>query len=254
MGALLKNPHLQLSRGIYILPNLLTTGSLFAAFYAIVAGMKHHFVTAVIAIFIGMIADALDGRVARMTHTQTAFGAEYDSLSDLVTSGLAPSLLAYTWGLAHFGKIGWLIAFVYTASVALRLARFNTQLGVADKRYFQGLACPAGAGIVASFIWVGQYYELTGIYFRVFLAILMVFIAILMVSKIRYYSFKDIDFKGKVSFLHALLTVLLFVAIAVNPSVMLLISFSLYSLSGPTHTLMQLHRVRRSKRRGENIP
>src|SRR3990167_2785723 len=145
-----KNPQ----RGIYLLPNLLTTAVLFAGFYSIVAAMKGHFDTAAIAIFVAMIADGLDGRVARLTNTQTPFGAQYDSLSDMVAFGLAPALVVFSWSLFHLGKLGWLIAFLYTAATALRLARFNTQLNDKDKRYFRGLPCPSAAGIVASIVWM----------------------------------------------------------------------------------------------------
>ncbi|TAK73804.1 MAG: CDP-diacylglycerol--serine O-phosphatidyltransferase, partial [Gammaproteobacteria bacterium] len=140
-------------RGIYLLPNLLTTAALFAGFYSIVAAMRGHFDTAAIAIFVAMIADGLDGRVARLTNTQTPFGAEYDSLSDMAAFGIAPALVIYSWSISYLGKLGWLAAFLYAAATALRLARFNTQ--VSDKHYFQGLPSPAGAGILASIVWLG---------------------------------------------------------------------------------------------------
>lgn len=235
--------------GIYLLPNLFTTASLFAAFYAIVAGMKGHYETAAIAIFFGMIADLLDGRIARLTNTQTAFGAEYDSLSDMVTFGVAPSLLAYSYFLHQFGKIGWLIAFMYTAAVALRLARFNTQLETADKHYFQGLACPAAAAIVAAFIWNCYKQHLHHGFFALILACLMIALALLMVSNIRYHNFKHIDLKGRIPFLYLLFIVVLFVAIAANPSVVLLISFLCYALLGPIHTLIRLQQVRKKHRK-----
>ena len=147
-------------RGIYLLPNLLTTAALFAGFYAIVAAMKGHFESAAIAIFVAMIADSLDGRVARLTQTTSKFGAEYDSLSDMAASGIAPSLVIYSWSLFQLGKLGWLAAFLYTAATALRLARFNTQ--VSDKQYFQGLPCPAAAGVIASTVWMGSGYAIEG--------------------------------------------------------------------------------------------
>ncbi|KTD47401.1 CDP-diacylglycerol-serine O-phosphatidyltransferase (phosphatidylserine synthase) [Legionella quinlivanii] len=231
--------------GIYLLPNLFTTASLFAAFYSIVASLKNQYETAVIAIFIGMLADGLDGRIARLTNTQTAFGAQYDSLSDMVTFGVAPSLLVYSWGLDRLGKIGWLVAFVYTAAVALRLARFNTQVEVADKRYFQGLACPPAAAIVSSFVWLCFQNEFNHLSIVILTAAITVITAVLMVSNIRYHSFKEIDFKGKVPFLYLLITVILFVAIAANPSVVLFIGFVLYALSGPLQLLVSLHKKRR---------
>ncbi len=234
--------------GIYLLPNLLTTGSLFAAFYSIVASLKTQYEVAVVAIFIGMIADGLDGRIARMTNTQTAFGAEYDSLSDMVTFGVAPALLLYSWSLHQLGKLGWLIAFIYTAAVALRLARFNTQVETADKRYFQGLACPPAAAVVSSFVWLCYQNDWTHMFFSIVAAGFVVIAAVLMVSNVRYYSFKELDFKGKVPFLHVLLIVILFVAIASNPSVVLFCGFTLYALSGPLQTLIAIQRVRKQRR------
>ncbi|KTD23175.1 CDP-diacylglycerol--serine O-phosphatidyltransferase [Legionella londiniensis] len=243
--------------GIYLLPNLLTTASLFAAFYSLVASMKGQYETAVIAIFIGMLADGLDGRIARLTNTQTAFGGEYDSLSDMVTFGVAPALLLYGWGLNSLGKFGWLVAFIYTAAVALRLARFNTQVETADKRYFQGLACPPGAAIVASFVWICHQHHWQNSLVIVIAAMISIVIAILMVSNVRYYSFKEVDFKGKVPFIYILIIVFLFVAIAANPSIILFVAFLIYALSGPLQTLIALHRVRKqrrgvSKKRNEN--
>lgn len=233
--------------GIYLLPNLLTTASLFAAFYSIVSSMKGQYESAVIAIFIGMIADGLDGRIARLTNTQTAFGGEYDSLSDMVTFGVAPSLLLYNWTLQSLGKVGWLIAFLYTAAVALRLARFNTQIGTEDKGYFQGLACPPGAAIVASFVWLCYQNNCQQVVVAVTAALMSVFVAILMVSNIRYYSFKDIDFKGKVPFLYILIIVILFVAVALYPALVLFIGSLAYGLSGPIQTLLALRRVRKGR-------
>jgi len=231
--------------GIYLLPNLLTTSSLFAAFYSMVASLKGQYEAAVIAIFIGLIADGLDGRIARLTNTQSAFGAEYDSLSDMVTFGVAPALLLYSWGLQQLGKLGWLVAFIYTASVALRLARFNTQVETADKRYFQGLACPIAASLLSAFVWLCQENNWDHVLFPVIAAILAVLAAALMVSNLRYYSFKEVDFKGKVPFLYILLLVILFVAIAANPAVVLFLGFSCYVLSGPLQTLMALQKMRR---------
>ena len=238
--------------GIYLLPNLLTTASLFAAFYSIVASLKGQYETAAIAVFIGMIADGLDGRIARMTNTQSAFGAEYDSLSDMVTFGVAPALLLYSSSIQQFGKLGWLVAFIYTAAVALRLARFNTQVETADKRYFQGLACPPAAGVISAFSWLCSQNQWENGFVSIVSAGFVIAMAILMVSNIRYYSFKDLDFKGKVPFLHVLVIVILFVAIAANPSLVLFIGFLLYALSGPLQTLFALQRVRKQRRKVAN--
>jgi CDP-diacylglycerol--serine O-phosphatidyltransferase len=167
-------------RGVYLLPNLLTTAALFAGFYSIVSAMKGHFDTAAIAIFIALIADGLDGRVARMTNTQTDFGAQYDSLSDMVAFGVAPALVIYSWSLSTLGKLGWLAAFLFTAGVALRLARFNTQLS--DKRYFQGLPCPAAAAMLASVVWMISSYEFDGAMFAIPIAIVTILAAGLKVA------------------------------------------------------------------------
>lgn len=233
--------------GIYLLPNILTTASLFAAFYSLVSSMKGQYEAAVIAMFIGMIADGLDGRIARLTNTQTEFGAQYDSLSDMVTFGVAPSLLLYNLTLSQLGKFGWLIAFVYTAAVALRLARFNTQLETADKRYFQGLPCPPAAAVMASFAWLCYQNEWHNIFVSVLTAVFAIAASVLMVSNLRYYSFKEIDFKGKVPFLYVLVLIILFVAIALNPAIVLFAGFSIYALSGPTLTLIYIHKMRRQR-------
>ncbi|MDI1352461.1 MAG: CDP-diacylglycerol--serine O-phosphatidyltransferase [bacterium] len=234
--------------GIYLLPNLLTTASLFAAFYSIVSSMKGQYEAAVIAIFVGMIADCLDGRIARLTNTQSEFGAQYDSLSDMVTFGVAPSLLLYNLTLGQLGKFGWLVAFVYTAAVALRLARFNTQLETADKRYFQGLPCPPAAAVMASFAWLCYQNEWQHVFIPILTTILALSGAILMVSNLRYYSFKELDFKGKVPFLYILIMIILFVAIAANPAIVLFAGFGLYALSGPILTLYSLYKVRKLRK------
>lgn len=234
-------------RGIYLLPNLLTTSALFAGFYAIVAAMKGLFDTAAIAILIAMIADSLDGRVARLTNTQSAFGAEYDSLSDLASFGLAPALVMYSWSLVHLGKLGWLAAFLYVAATALRLARFNTQ--VTDKAYFQGIPCPAPAGLLATLVWVGSTYNVVGTVLAIPVAVLMLVLAGLMVSSVRYYSFKQIDFKGKVPFFTIVLAVILITAVALEPPEMLFVIFSLFVLSGPAITLWRLRQARLQRKR-----
>lgn len=218
-------------RGIYLLPNLFTLTALFAGFYAIVAAMKGHFSDAAIAVFIAMIMDTLDGRIARLTHTQTEFGAQLDSLSDMVSFGVAPAVILYAWGLNTLGKAGWLITFVYAACVALRLARFNVQHNVLDKRYFRGLPCPTGAAVIASLIWSIDQYELDGISMHIFTAVLTIFISLLMVSNLRYYSFKDIDLKNKVPFIVILLIVLSLVLVSVDPPLILLITSFGYALS-----------------------
>jgi CDP-diacylglycerol--serine O-phosphatidyltransferase len=242
-----KKPH----RGIYLLPNLFTTGCLFAGFYAIVAAMNHQFESAAVAVFVAMIMDGLDGRVARLTNTQSQFGAEYDSLADMVSFGLAPSLVMYVWSLSGLGKLGWLAAFVYTAGTALRLARFNTQVGRADKRYFQGLASPAAAAVVAGMVWVGQGYDLEGRDISILAFIVTAAMGVFMVSNMRYRSFKDLDLKGKVPFVAILVVVLAFVLVSIDPPQVLFGIFLLYALSGPVMTLITLRR-RRAERKGQS--
>jgi len=239
-------------KGIYLLPNLFTTTSLFAGFYAIVAAMKGNFDVAAIAIFIAMVMDGIDGRVARLTNTQSAFGAEYDSLSDIVSFGVAPALVVYSWGLSSLGKVGWLAAFFYTAATALRLARFNSSLGNEDKRYFQGLPCPSAAGLVSAMVWVAYDYEIPGHQLWITTAIVTVIIGALMVSSIRYYSFKDIDFKGHVPFVALLAVLMLFVFVSISPPLILLSAFGLYVLSGPILAVTRYIGIwRKAKKRHE---
>ncbi|MGL4612899.1 MAG: CDP-diacylglycerol--serine O-phosphatidyltransferase [Shewanella sp.] len=232
------------NKGIYLLPNLFTTAGLFSGFYAVIASMNTHFEAAAIAIFVAMICDGLDGRVARLTNTQSDFGAEYDSMADMVSFGMAPALLAYNWALADVGKIGWLAAFIYCAGAALRLARFNTQIGIADKRYFQGLASPAAAAIIASSIWLGNEYSLDGKNISWIAGIVTAVTGLLMVSNFRYYSFKDIDWRGKVNFLVILVVVALFVIVSVQPALILCIGFYLYAISGPVITIKTVGKLK----------
>lgn len=236
-------------RGVYLLPNLLTTAALFAGFYAVVAAMKGYFDTAAIAIFVAMIADGLDGRVARLTNTQTPFGAQYDSLSDMVAFGVAPALVIYSWSLFYLGKLGWLAAFIYAAATALRLARFNSQVNDEDKDYFQGLPCPSAAGFIASVVWIGSNYDIEGVMFAVPFSIMTITIAALMVSTIRYSSFKSVNFTGRVPFLTAVFVVFFLAAIALQPAELLFALFMLYIISGPVFTLLKLRRVRKQKQR-----
>jgi CDP-diacylglycerol--serine O-phosphatidyltransferase len=234
-----------LSRGIYLLPNLFTTAAIFSGFYSIVAAMKGYFDVAAMAVFIAMILDGLDGRVARMTNTQTAFGAEYDSLSDMVAFAIAPALIVYSWSLHILGKPGWLVAFVYTATTALRLARFNTQTNDADKRYFQGLPCPSAAAVVAGMVWCASYYDISGMMIAIPAAIVTLCVSALMVSRVRYYSFKQIDFKGKVPFMMIVVLMVVIAGIAIDPPPILFGLFFLYAGYGPVMTLLQLRKMRR---------
>ena len=234
----------QKRRGIYLLPNLLTTAGLFSGFFAIVSSMNGRFEAAAVAIFVAMIFDGLDGRVARMTNTQSEFGAEYDSMADMVSFGVAPALVAYNWGLTGLGKIGWLAAFIYVAGAALRLARFNTQIGIADSRYFQGLASPAAAALVAGLIWVGVEYDINGQDYGVIVAVVTGVAGLLMVSNFKYNSFKELNLQGKVPFVALLLIMLIFVVVATEPALVLFVVFALYALAGPINTFRTVDKVR----------
>ncbi len=219
-------------RGIYLLPNLFTTGALFAGFYAIVQAMNGRFEHAAVAIFIAMVLDGLDGRVARLTHTQSEFGAEYDSLSDMVSFGVAPSLVVYEWALKGLGKLGWFAAFIYCAATALRLARFNTNIDVVDKRYFQGLPSPAAAALIAGFVWVMHDYDFSGETVRWYAVVLSVFAGLSMVSNLPFYSFKDFNMRKSVPFLVIFLAVLFLIVVSSYPPGVLFGLFLCYSLSG----------------------
>jgi len=236
-------------RGIYLLPNLFTTAGLFSGFYAIVAAMAGKFEPAAIAVFVAMVFDSLDGRVARWTHTESAFGKEYDSLSDMVSFGLAPALVMFEWSLHSMadygvlpGKLGWMGAFIYAACAAIRLARFNVRAGVVDKRYFQGLPSPAAAGIVAGAVWCALYFDVPGSALIIPAYILTVGAGVLMVSSIGYYSFKDLKLQGRVPLVVLLLVVLLIVVISLDPELVLFLGFLLYALSGITMALWRLRK------------
>ena len=220
-------------RGIYLLPNLFTTGVLFGGFFAIVQAMNGRYEVAAVAIYIAMVLDGLDGRVARWTHTQSEFGAQYDSLADMVAFGAAPALVMYEWAMRDMGKLGWIAAFVYCAGTALRLARFNTNIEVVDKRYFQGLPCPAAAAVVAGFVWVVSDFAVTlGDGLRALAWVLTVFAGITMVSNMPFYSFKDINPKKRVPFYGVLALVLGIAVVAWRPSVVLFLMALAFALSG----------------------
>lgn len=226
-------------RGIYLLPNLFTTTALFSGFFAVVAAINGDFTSAAIAVFVSMVLDGLDGRVARMTNTQSAFGAEYDSLADMLSFGVAPAIVAFTWILQDVGKIGWIAAFVYVACAALRLARFNVQVGSTDKKWFIGLPSPSAAALVAGCVWVFNNFDAEAFGFKLIMTLIVALAGVLMVSNIRYYSFKEIDLKGPVPFVALLAIVLGFVVISLEPSVMLLTLFGCYVASGPIMAIMR---------------
>ncbi|MCF7989222.1 MAG: CDP-diacylglycerol--serine O-phosphatidyltransferase [Thiohalocapsa sp.] len=237
------------ARGIYLLPNLFTTAALFAGFYGILAANAGRFEAAALGIFAAMILDGFDGRVARMTNTQSDFGAEYDSLSDMVAFGVAPALIAYEWALASLGKLGWLAAFIYTAGAALRLARFNTQIGIADKRYFQGLPSPSAAAIIAGAIWIGADNAIEGSDVSLIIALLTAAGGLLMVSNFRYHSFKELDLHGRVPFMFIVVVMLGFALVVLDPPIVLFLLFMAYAVSGPVFTVGSLRRRRGQRRR-----
>ncbi|HQV89509.1 MAG TPA: CDP-diacylglycerol--serine O-phosphatidyltransferase [Nitrosomonas sp.] len=231
---------------MYLLPNLFTTAALFAGFYAVVQAMNENFEYSAIAIFIAMVLDGLDGRVARLTGTQSEFGAEYDSMSDMVSFGVAPALIAYEWALKDMGQWGWIVAFIYCACAALRLARFNTNIAVVDKRFFQGLPSPAAAALIAGLVWVTINFQVQGNDISWLACIVTLFAALTMVSNIPYYSGKEINLRRRVPFFTILLLVLFFfVLIPSHPPLVLFCLFVAYGLSG---YIIKLWRFGKNKR------
>jgi CDP-diacylglycerol--serine O-phosphatidyltransferase len=227
-------------RGVYLLPNLLTTGCLFSGFYAIVAAIDKHFESAGMAVFVAMIFDGLDGRIARLTRTETIFGKEYYSLADMVAFGLAPAIVTYQWGVVRiaeygkeWGRIGWLAAFFYAVAAALRLARFNARSSTADKRYFEGLPSPSAAAIVAAFVWFSSHFPQPGLIGLISALMLTAFAGALMVSRFSFPSFKQFNLDRRVKFVYVLIVPLFFVLIAIDPPAMLLSVFATYALSAP---------------------
>ena len=240
-------------RGFYLLPNLLTTGALFSGFYGIVAAIDQHFAPAGIAVFVAMIFDTLDGRTARATGTESAFGKEYDSLADMVSFGVAPAIIAYQWGVVRiaeygraWGRLGWLAAFLYAVCAALRLARFNARSATADKRYFEGLPSPSAAAIVAAFIWFSSGWHEPGLPGLIAAFGITAAAGLLMVSSFSYPSFKQFDLDRRIRFAYMLIVPLFFVLIALDPPTMLLSMFGIYAISAPLTWIGR--RIRRSHR------
>ncbi|MEY3017165.1 MAG: hypothetical protein RL336_300 [Pseudomonadota bacterium] len=229
-------------RGIYLLPNLFTTAALFSGFYAIVSGVNGNFEAASIAIFVSMIFDGLDGRVARLTNTQSKFGEQYDSLADMVSFGAAPALVMFSWAMSGLGKFGWACSFIYMACAALRLARFNAMIDTADKNFFTGLASPAAASVVAGLVWVGHDQgwvgELLPVGLSYVIGVVTAFVGLLMIANIRYNSFKGIDLRGRVPFVVLLLIVLVFALVTVDPARVLLATAVIYAFSGPVQFVL----------------
>jgi len=243
-------------RGIYLLPNMITTAGLFAGFYSIVAAMNGRFEAAAVAIFVAMIMDGTDGRVARLTNTQSEFGVQYDSLSDMVCFGLAPALVMYEWSLQYmvsvgWAKLGWLAAFIYTASAALRLARFNAQIATAEKKYFRGLPSPSSAGLLAGLVWAATDLGVPGSDLTYLVFIITIASGMLMVSNIRYFSFKEFNVKNRVSVLALLAVVMLYAFASIDPPKVLFSGFLIYAISGIVYTLVGIRRARRSRKLDE---
>ena len=241
-------------RGIYLLPNLFTSAALLAGFYAIITAHRGDYESSAIAILVALILDGFDGRVARMTNTTSAFGAEYDSMSDMVSFGVAPAFLMYTWSLsalstASYGHLGWVVAFFYTVCCGLRLARFNVQVGVADKRFFQGLACPSAASIMALLVWVLTDLGIDGHSVTILALLVTLSTGLLMVSNFMYYSFKDLGSSKRVPFVMLLALALLFVFTSVDPPKILLAGFVVYGLSGPVYAVFRWLRKRQRHNR-----
>lgn len=227
-------------RGIYILPNLFTTAALFAGFFAIVQAMNLRFEVAAVAIFVAMVLDGLDGRIARLTHTQSEFGAQYDSMSDMVSFGVAPALVMYEWALKDMGKLGWIAAFIYCAGAALRLARFNTNIEVVDKRYFQGLPSPAAAALVAGLVWVVIDNGITGNDVRWYACALTIFAGLSMISNVLFWSGKSINLRKSVPFIVVIALVLAFALVSSYPPGVLFALFLAYAGSGYVAWILNL--------------
>jgi CDP-diacylglycerol--serine O-phosphatidyltransferase len=243
-------------RGIYLLPNMITTAALFAGFYSIVAAMNSRFEPAAVAIFVAMILDGIDGRVARLTNTQSEFGVQYDSLSDMVCFGIAPALVMYEWSLQSmvsvgWAKLGWLAAFIYSASAALRLARFNAQVSSAEKKYFRGLPSPSAAGAQAGLVWAATDLGIAGEDLVYLVFVLTIATGMLMVSNIRYYSFKEFNFKNRVPVVALLVVVLVYAFASIDPPKVLFTGFLLYVISGIVYTLAGIRKRRKARRRSE---
>ena len=244
-------------RGIYLLPNLITTLALFFGFYAVVAAQSGSYELAAIAIFVAMVMDGLDGRVARLTHTQSDFGVQFDSIADMVSFGIAPALVVYSWALADLAslgsvweKLGWLGAFIYTACTGLRLARFNTQAGMADKRYFQGLPSPAAAATLAGLVWAGDRLDFGGWPAGIPALVITLLAAVLMVSNVRYDSFKEIDFRYRVPFVVMVLGVMAVALMSLHPPTVLFALALTYMGSGPVLTVLRRRRRRKRRKAG----
>lgn len=238
----------RLKKGIYVLPNLFTTASLFMGFYSIIASIQEKFFLAAIAILVSLVFDGLDGRIARITNTTSKFGAEYDSLADLVAFGLAPSLLAYIWSMSYYGKLGWMAGFLFVAGGALRLARYNVQIGLIDSKVFNGLPIPAAAAVVATTVIFFEDIGIDGTFHNPYIMVLVVALALLMVSNVKYYSGKDMKLFARMPFMTFLVILGVLLIIIYKPEVTVFVILAGYTISGPLWWLFKLiQKVRQRK-------
>ena len=225
--------NIRIKKGIYVLPNLFTTASLFAGFYSIIASVQEKYFVAAVAILVSLVFDGLDGRIARFTNTTSKFGAEYDSLADLIAFGVAPSLLAYIWAMSSNGKIGWLAGFLFIACGALRLARYNIQIGIIESKVFNGLPIPAAACVIATTVIFFDFIGIEGKYHNSYLTYFVILLSLLMVSSIKYYSFKDIKLYARMPFTLFLIVVGILLFIYYKPEIMAFVIMVGYATSGP---------------------
>lgn len=230
---------IRMKKGIYLLPNLFTSASLFCGFYSAIASFKEHFVTAAIAILVSVIFDGLDGRVARLTNTTSKFGAEYDSLADVISFGIAPALLAYSWSLSIYGKWGWVVAFLFVLCGALRLARYNIQIGIIESKVFNGLPIPAAASVIATTVIFFDYVGAEGKFHNIFIMVFVIMISLLMVSSVKYYSFKDMSLLVRKPFTIFFWSTVLLIIIVAEPEIMFFVIILGYALSGPVWWLIK---------------
>lgn len=231
---------IRMKKGIYVLPNLFTSASLFCGFYSAIASFKEHFVTAAIAILVSVVFDGLDGRVARLTNTTSKFGAEYDSLADVIAFGIAPALLAYSWSLSIYGKWGWVVAFLFVLCGALRLARYNIQIGIIESKVFNGLPIPAAASVIATTVIFFDYVGAEGKFHNIFIMAFVIIISLLMVSSVKYYSFKDMSLLARKPFTIFFWSTVLLIIVVMEPEIMLFVIILGYALSGPVWWLIKL--------------
>jgi CDP-diacylglycerol--serine O-phosphatidyltransferase len=247
--------NIRIKKGIYVLPNLFTTASLFMGFYSIIASIQEKFFLAAIAILVSLVFDGLDGRVARMTNTTSRFGAEYDSLADLIAFGVAPSLMAYIWAMSFYGKLGWMAGFLFVACGALRLARYNIQIGLIESKVFNGLPIPAAASVLAATVLFFNDMGVEGTFHNPFMMIFVAILSLLMVSNIKYYSGKDMKLFTRMPFMTFLVIVGILLIIIYRPEVMIFIIFMCYAISGPLWWVFKfIQKMRQNDLKKNNVP